>query len=213
MEKIYIDGTDVLSSHGIFLVKSSGMFDALIPKHKYKHDWADEHGVQYSHTDKLFKARNISLKLGLKTTTEAAFKQGIHNFLELFYTPGLHQLKFESLAKVYMVDLRGQKPMQRLTSWNSSLNVGQFQINLIEPEPVNRQFTATGTTCTVNLDCSDDSVFTIYWNDSNREIDTISDTTSPVANSTMVSGNIIVVAGRTEKINTLSVTNGTEITW
>ena len=211
MQLMYIDDTNIYSSYGVFMIEEKGLFDPLIAKHKYKYDWPDEHGVQYSHTDKLMKPRKFSLLLGIKSTSKTNYKQGIHNFLELFTAAGMRMLRLQDIDKVYMVDINGKKPMQRLTHWNDTFMVGRFQINLIEPEPINRQYYSTGTSVTVTLTTDNDELFTIYWGDGS--VDTITEATSPVTNSGLGTGKYIVVAGRKENISSLNVSNSTEVTW
>jgi hypothetical protein len=211
MQKIYIDDTDVLTSYGVFLIQEQGLFDPLVPKHKYKFDWPDEHGIQYSHTDKLMKERKFTLKLGIKSTSKADYKEDIHTFLELFYAPGLRMLRLADIDKVYMVDINASKPVQRLTHWNDTLMVAVFYLNLIEPEPINRQYYSTGTSVQVSLTTDNDELFTIYWGDGS--VDTITEATSPVTNSTLGAGKYIVIAGRKENIASLTVSNSTEVTW
>ena len=109
-----------------------------------------------------------------------------------------------------MVVVNGSKPMNRLTHWNSSLNVGIFTMNFLEPEPVNRQYLISSTTTSVSCTGSGDQVFTVYWGDGNKDTFTAAAGTGHTYSGT---GFRAVICGRIDKITTLTVTNSTEQTW
>jgi hypothetical protein len=211
MQKLYIDDTDIYAVYGLVVMEEKGLFSPLVPKHAYKFDWPDEHGLDLSHAVKVVKPRKFQIQLALKATSKAAFRQGIMNFLELFYAPGLRMLRLDDISKVFMVDIDGGKPVQRLTHWNETLMAGFFTVNFIEPEPINRVYYSTGTSVQVSLATDGDELFTIYWGDGT--VDTITEITSPVTNATLGSGKYVVIAGRVDRITTLTVSNTTTVTW
>jgi len=209
MDKIYIDDTDVLTQYGVFLIQEKGLLSPLKPKNALKYDWPDEHGLQIHHADKLLEPRKFSLNLGINNTTHQLFKTRINAFCDLFNDPSLRQLRIDKYNRVFMIDVNGSKPMNRLTHWNASLNVGVFTMNFIEPEPISRQYQITETTTSVSVSGSGDQVYTVYWGDG-----TVSmlDASTPVG-KTVTAGRRIVIAGRVEKASSFSVSNGTLITW
>ena len=210
MDLIYIDDVDVLTTYGVFLIQEKGVFSPLVSKNSFKYDWKDEHGLQLHHEDSLMNERKFSLKLGIRATTAATWKTKSQAFFDLFVASGFRQLRIGSYKKVFMVVVNGSKPMNRLTHWNSSLNVGIFTINFLEPEPVNRQYLISTTGTNVSCTGSGDQVFTVYWGDGDKDTFTASASAGHTYSGT---GFRAVICGRLDKIATLTVTNSTEQTW
>jgi len=214
MDKIYIDNTDVLTTYGVFLIKQKGLLDLLEMKSPTVYDWDDEHGEEVYLEEVILEKRKFTLEVGIKATSIADFKENLHAFYDYMRTVGLRQLRIDNLDKVFMVYLDKAKPFNRMTYWNASLNVGTVTLNFVEPEPVNRQWYGSSTTeKVVTLACTpDNQKYSINWGDGTYE--TVDESDSPISHTYLVAGSCyIVISGRMDKIDTLSITNVTEVTW
>jgi len=216
--KIYFDNVDVLTEHGVFLMGSKGLLEPLRFKTPYQHDWDDEHGIDIDASEMYFEERRITLDLGIKQTTKALFKNEIFAFWDQVLNQNrLVQMRIDEHTKVNMVRCVGHKAFEKLIFWNNTLNVGKFKLDFIDPVPVNRQYKNTFTTLqsNVSVDCptaDEDEVFDVFWGDGTKT--TVSESGGSVTSAYGSAGTYyIVVAGRMDKITTLTVTNSTEQTW
>jgi hypothetical protein len=213
MDLLYVNGVDVYATYGVFLIEEKGLLDPLAQKTSLKHDWKDQSGFKLNFSAKLAKERKFSLKLGIRNAVAATWRSDLHDFFDLFHSgtaPSV--IKVASHAKGFVAMVSGRKPMNRLTHYNSSLNVGIFTMNFTEPEPITRTFLVTGSSSTASCTGPTDQGFNVYWGDG--EASTFNAANSaPHTFSGGSSPRTVVVAGRMDLITGLSVTNGSEQTW
>ena len=211
--EFYIDNTDVLVNYGIFITKSKGEQDPLKVKINTAHDWEDEHGTDLDLIDTFYDDRKIQLILAVKATSKISFEDNVHDFLEMLIQPELRLLKFSWLRRAFMVYLESGVSMKRYTHWNDVLMVGQFGINLVCPVPVNRQWINTFTVLQtdVTIDTVDpDEQFTVFWGDGTKTV--VTENNGAVSSTYGSAGTYqIIVAGNIQHLNSITVTNASEV--
>lgn len=201
--KASIDGKDLYTEYGIGVEKISGHIDLLKPKQRVSHSWADEHGEDISLARAYFEPREIVLNLYIKVSTSSDFISKMKAFLAILSTAGLKKLALAHINKVYLVYFKDSGQFQMVSSWNSSRIIGRFSLTLVEPNPVNRQFSTDQTTpsqVTFTISCT--KSITIWWGDGGN---TTVLGNNQVATHTYASGKYtIVIYGDIDSISSLS---------
>lgn len=215
MDLLYVNGVDVYATYGVFLIKDGvkGLLDPLAQKTSLKHDWKDQSGFKVNFGAKLAKPRKFSLKLGIRNATAATWLSDLHSFFDLFHSgtaPSV--IKIASHSKGFIAMVSGRKPMNRLTHYNSVLNVGIFTMNFIEPEPITRTFLVSGSSSTASCTGPSDQGFNVYWGDGEASSFN-AENNAPHTFSGGASPRTVVVTGRMDLITGLSISNGSEQTW
>lgn len=139
MQKGYLlDGLDLVSEYGIYIMKVSGFLDLPKRKGETEYDWEDEDGVEAftDAADIFWDARDVRLKCFIKATSRADFLTKLNAFKAKLISSGLHTIKLSYGSMVYNVYFRDKSALRLLTQWNGDKLIGKFYIPLREPRPV-----------------------------------------------------------------------------
>jgi len=133
-----LDGSDIASTYGVYVIKAKGYMDLPPRKGVIEHDWEDEDGVQAftDLSDIFYGPRDITLQCYIKAATKAAFLNQLNNFRRVLTNPGIHTLKLPYSDIVYRVYYRERSTFEILTTWSDSKLVGTFYVPLREPKPI-----------------------------------------------------------------------------
>ena len=209
--KLYIDGLDLYSTYGIGLTISHGELDYPKRKKSISYNWKDEHGDDVDVSHHYYESRVITLDLFIYATSSATLLTNLKAFFTAMRAAGLRKLKFKSMPKVYMVYMDDDIKFERKGSLSSSNIALKFTLKLVEPNPVNRQFTTIvydPTSCSITLTST--KTLTIYWGDGTS--DDITGTAQTKSKTYPSAGTKnITLAGDIDTISGFSQTNLTEI--
>jgi len=168
----YIDNYN-FKGFGIYVQESSGVVD--LPKFKppTETDWAEYHGVIID-SDKTprTEARKIQLKCFLKAENQVDFLTKLSAFQSVFMTKGLKRLAIILTNEVGLFfDVYMSDGLQVTKRWSDSTMVGQFTVNLCEPEPIKKiiRFDSQGSASTLSFKTSE--AVSIYWGDGSAQQD------------------------------------------
>ena len=162
----YIDNYN-FKGFGIYVQESTGVVD--LPKFKppTETDWAEYNGVIID-TEKTprTEARTIQLKCFLKADNQIDFLTKLSAFQSVFMTKGLKRLAIILTNEVGLFfDVYMSDGLQVTKRWSDSTMVGQFSVNLCEPEPIKKiiRFDSQGSASTLSFQSSE--AVSIYWGD------------------------------------------------
>ena len=210
-----INGNILESTYGIKVTATKGIIDQLAKKPSIVRNWSDFHGLQIDLAKPIYEAREITLYCTLIATSETDFYTKLQNFKTLFTpvgdfanVPKTQRLMFlvgSNAALVY--EVFNQKGFEVEKKWRIGRAMyGEFQVTLIEPEPVKKviKFTGTGLK-TINLVST--TPINIYWGENNvtRNCKTIT------ATYTYLTGgdHYVIVTGMIDEITSITYPTGT----
>ena len=207
--KCFIDGNDIYSTYGVVIEKSEGALGVLQMKDRKVHVWPDEHGESVDLDSIYFEGRDITLRCYIEGTSAANYVTRIKNFFNALSAPKFRYLKFANINKGYLVYLRNGSDVIRLTNFTNVPVIGKFTLQFRVPNPVDRQFVCTGSSCSLTITCT--KTLTIWWGDGTT--DTVVGTSQTKSKNYGTSATrYVVLYGSVEAISALSVTSLTEIT-
>lgn len=168
----YIDNYN-FKGFGIYVQESTGVVD--LPKFKppTETDWAEYHGVIIdSNKTPRTEPRTIQLKCFLKAENQVDFLTKLSAFQSVFMTKGLKRLAIILTNEVGLFfDVYMSDGLQVTKRWSDSTMVGQFTVNLCEPEPIKKiiRFDSQGSASTLSFQSSE--AVSIYWGDGTAQQD------------------------------------------
>ena len=168
----YIDNYN-FKGFGIYVQESTGVVD--LPKFKppTETDWAEYHGVIVdSEKTPRTEARTIQLKCFLKAENQVDFLTKLSAFQSVFMTKGLKRLAIILTNEVGLFfDVYMSDGLQVTKRWSDSTMVGQFTVNLCEPEPIKKiiRFDSQGSASTLSFQTSE--AVSVYWGDGTAQQD------------------------------------------
>ena len=202
VNRYFIDGKDLCLEYGSTVLKSNGELDLPKPKKRLEIDWPDSHGLSIDAELSFVGVREIELECMLIQEQNTLAVSKLSAFNSLLIASGFRQMRcYKTNPKVHMVKLNDGIRVERFDQGKTLL----FNVHLIEPEPVSRQFQIDIVTAndavTVNVGSGATGSLTVYWGDGTKEVVVSSKTHSYPVGSIP----IIVVAGDFTKTPNFSI--------
>lgn len=133
-----IDGNNLRTTYGIYVIQCSGDLDLLKRKGETSHSWPDQDGVE-SYTDARdmkFEPRTITLNCVMVGKTKADFLAKHSDFKKLLEKSGLRSLYRSLTYKTHSVYFADGCSITPPVKWvENGQNVAYFTLKLIEPVP------------------------------------------------------------------------------
>lgn len=211
--KYFLNGVD-FKEYGIHVKSSRGILDALELKEPMELDWPDYHGKVVDLSSIRYDAREITLNCFSLAIDRTAAIQKLNEFFIELSKPGTHRLMIstgEAKPLVYEVYRQGGVSVNK--NWRGSINIGEFTMQLIEPEPIKKvlkhQRTGTGN-MQVSVTFSSEKQLSFFWGDGTRSVGRGENIT--LTHDYQENGSYyIIIAGVIDEISSLS-TNA-EVIW
>lgn len=217
MIEYYINGV-LFKDLNVFVKESTGLIDPPTLRKVEPISWADYHGAYADLENRTFEPRKITLKCFVTGNNWTDLYYNFNTFLSLFQQNGLQELILNvpfGLDSVHYAEMNVRPlPFYVYLSRQTDLSkrikdsevVGEFDIELIEPQPMKRIFIAKGDGVEY---VNDNQRFpiTYYTQDKIREL--------PVgaAENISITGKfkLITFVGEPEDLANITLTNSTEL--
>jgi len=208
MEVIYKIHYETFKSFGVFVKQGDGFFDALKMKEPFSVDWPDYHGQVLDLSDPRYEARTITLECFCYARTKEDFDEKIKRFMNMFYGAGTKRLSLDASGLIFNYEIYMAAESKVKKRFRSIDMVGEFTLELIEPQPIKRiiYFLSASGNNTITVSFTTRKPLSIYWGDGSRldnVIGTVTKTHTYESNGTKY----VIIAGVIEEVSNLS-TNG-----
>lgn len=208
MEAIYKIDYETFKSFGVFVKQGDGFFDALKMKEPFSVDWPDYHGQVLDLSDPRYEARTITLECFCWSRTKEDFDEKIKRFLNKFYGAGTKRLSLDASGLIFNYEIYMAAEAKVKKKFRSVDMVGEFTLELIEPQPIKRiiYFLSGGGNNTVSVSFTSRKPLTIYWGDGTH-LDNVIGTVTKTHSYSGDGAKYVIIAGVIEEVSNLS-TNG-----
>lgn len=205
--KYSVNGVN-FKQNNVIISDSEGLFDALDRKKIASYDWAEYHGSSPDLSAPRYEARKITLKGFVTGANWEVMKSNFDKILSEFQKPGTQRLLIEPFglkALPYEVYLEDGGALDK--KFKEGQMIGFFTLKLIEPNPIKKVFSFTGTA--LNLSYTSPAETEIFYGDGTK--DTVPGNASMTSKPLAAGQKYIIIAGDIDKITNLT-TNAT-ILW
>lgn len=165
--KYYLNGVD-FAQYGVYVSDSRGFLDALELKEPVALDWPDYHGQQVDLSAPRYQSRELVLECFSTAISKSDSVQKLTEFFNELSKPGLHRLMVDTgEVKPLVYDVYRQGAISVKKVWRGGVNIGQFNLTLIEPDPIKKVYkhiAATGA-MQVSFTLTSEKLVTIKWGD------------------------------------------------
>lgn len=165
--KYYLNGVD-FAQYGVYVSDSRGFLDALELKEPVALDWPDYHGQQVDLSAPRYRSRELILECFSTAISKSDSVQKLTEFFNELSKPGLHRLMVDTgEVKPLVYDVYRQGAVSVKKVWRGGVNIGQFTLTLIEPDPIKKVYkhiAATGA-MQVSFTLTSEKLVTIKWGD------------------------------------------------
>lgn len=177
MIRYYIDNQE-LGSLGVNVSRVSGLFNLPKLKDVLKTSWPNRHGEVVDLSNPIYDIREIELECWIRATSRIDFmNKANQTLLNLFAKPNLRELRVEydpGKPLLYYCYPAAGVNLNRESRWNASVQVGRFNIKLVEPEPLKRvyKFIANDVQNSrqLHMQFNPSPLFTVFWGDGNFDV-------------------------------------------
>jgi hypothetical protein len=200
---------ETFKSFGVFVKQGDGFFDALKMKEPFKVDWADYHGEVLDLSDPRYEARKLTLDCFIYARTLEDFEEKIQRFMNKFYGAETKRLSVDTGSSIYNYEIYLGDGTQVKKKWKPNDMVGEFQLQLTEPQPIKRiiYFVSTGSNRTISISLTSKKPLSIYWGDGTHTDNVIGNGVSKSHTYSSDGNKYALVVGVIEEVSNLS-TNG-----
>lgn len=208
MDAVYKIDYETFKSFGVYVKQGDGFFDALKMKEPFKVDWPDYHGEVLDLSDPRYEARNLTLECFCYAHTKEDFDEKIKRFLNKFYGAGTKRLSLDASGLIFNYEIYMASEVKVKKKFRSIDMVGEFTLELIEPQPIKRiiYFLSGGGNNTVSVSFTTRKPLTIYWGDGTH-LDNVIGTVTKTHSYSADGAKYVIIAGVIEEVSNLS-TNG-----
>lgn len=165
--KYYLNGVD-FAQYGVYVSDSRGFLDALELKEPVALDWPDYHGQQVDLSAPRYRSRELILECFSTAISKSDSVQKLTEFFNELSKPGVHRLMVDTgEVKPLVYDVYRQGAVSVKKVWKGGVNIGQFNLTLIEPDPIKKVYkhiAATGA-MQVSFTLTSEKLVTIKWGD------------------------------------------------
>lgn len=186
---------------GTYISSSEGLFDALKRKPVNTYDWAEYHGSSPDLANPRFEQREITLKGFVTGSNWEVMKSNFDAIVSEFQKAGTQRLLIEPFGlkplpyEVCMIDeVRLQK------EFKNGKMVGLFTLKLIEPNPIKKVLSFTGTA--LNLSYNSPTETEIFYGNGTK--DTVPGDAAMTGKPLPAGQKYIIIAGNIENITNLT---------
>ena len=188
--------------------QGDGFFDALKMKEPFKVDWPDYHGEVLDLSDPRYEARTLTLECFIYAHTKEDFDEKIKRFLNKFYGANTKRFSLDAGGLIYNYEIYMASESKVKKKFRSIDMVGEFTLELIEPQPIKRiiYFLRSAGNTTVSVSLTSRKPLTIYWGDGTH-LDNVIGTVTKTHTYSTDGAKYVIIAGVIEEVTNLS-TNG-----
>jgi hypothetical protein len=198
----YINGIN-FKTYGIYVSASSGVTSKLAVKDPLTVDYDDYNGVVYANTPKRYKERTITLECFIEASGENDFFKKANDFISNFERNGSQRFQITVGNYILPYEIVCNNAFDIYKKWDPDYMVGDFSLNLIEPEPVKKvlKFVGSGT---ASITVTSVKMLNIYWGDGTHNFDISGGTVTKTHDYTDSNDHIIIITGNIEDITDFS---------
>lgn len=155
----------LFSQLGIQVARSEGVVDGLSLKEPFKVEWPDAHGEVVDLSRPRYEAREIRLDCWMVATSADNFLSQQNALLTELVKSGTQRLHFAPVTgKPLVFEVYCKAGVSIKKEWRDGMMIGEFTLNLIEPQPVKYVLIGTGGT-TASITLSAVTPVKLHWGD------------------------------------------------